>query len=215
MPTKARSTFIRFTLLAASLSLGACAGDSTAPAARTAPAEASVSAFVPSAAARSLVGVSDGTYQFQIDPTRDQAIVLGANFLSLPANSICDISQSSYGAGHWDESCSPEHQRVTITAVVKNASSSHPSIDFYPAMRFSPQANVSLYMYIPAAERKDKNTFVMNYCNDAKVCVDESLMDPSLVTQTDRTNSVVFRRIKHFSGYIVWGLVSDAASLLF
>jgi hypothetical protein len=215
MPTKARSTIVRFTVLVASLSLGACAGDSTAPTARTASADASVSSFVPSAATRSLVGVSDGTYEFQIDPTRDQGILLGANYLSLPANSICDISQSSYGAGHWDEPCSPERLRVKITAVVKNAHSSHPSIDFYPAMRFNPRANVSLYMYIPAAERTTKSTFVIGYCNDANDCVDESLTDPSLVTQTDRTNSVVFRRIKHFSGYIVWGLVNDVSSLLF
>lgn len=162
-----------------------------------------VSPFVPSAAARSLVGISDGTYTFDVDPSRNQALVLGANYLSLPANAICEISTSNYGPAHWDEACSPERNRVTITAVVKQAKSAHPSIDFYPAMRFSPSANVSLYMYVPPSERKGHKDFVMKYCNDQQVCVDESLTDRSLVTQTDRSNKVVFRRIKHFSGYIV------------
>jgi hypothetical protein len=215
MPMKARFTLVRYTALAASVLLGACAGDSTAPAAPSVAAESAVSPFVPSGAAKSLVGVSDGTYTFKIDPRRNQALVLGANLLSLPANSICDIALSSYGSSHWNEPCSPEREAVTITAVVRAANSAHPSIDFYPAMRFSPDKNVALYFYVPVAERQQSHDMVMKYCNDEKVCVDESLTDASLRTMTDRTNSVVFRRIKHFSGYIVSSLVDDVAQLLF
>jgi hypothetical protein len=215
MPTKARFTLGRYAVLATSILLGACAGDSTAPAPSLTPSQSATSPFVPSASAKSLVGVSDGTYTFTVDPRRDQALVLGANMLALPANAICDLGASSYGAGHWDESCTPATQSLVVTAVVRNAKSDHPSIDFYPAMRFSPDKNVSLYMYVPVAERFLKNDMVVKYCNDAGVCVDESVADPSLRTATDRTNSVVFRRIKHFSGYIIANVVSDVTGLLF
>jgi len=42
----------------------------------------------------------------------------------------------------------------------------------------------------------------MKYCNAAG-CVDESLTDPDLRSNVDVENKVVFRRIKHFSGYVV------------
>jgi hypothetical protein len=215
MPTKARSTLVRFTVLTASVLLGACAGDSTAPVAPAARSESVTSPFVPSAAAKSLVGISDGRYTFTVDPRRNETLVLGANLLSIPANAICDIAGSSYGSSHWDEDCTLQRDPVVITAVVRNAKSSHPSIDFYPAMRFSPDKKVSLYVYVPRAERHQTKELVMQYCNDEKVCVDESLADASLRTMTDRNNSVVFRRIKHFSGYIVAGLAEDVERLLF
>ena len=215
LTTKLHFSVVRYTALAASVLLAACAGDSTAPG--TAPAARSdqvTSPFVPTAASKSLVGISNGTYEFTIDPRRDQALVLGANYLYIPANAVCDISGSSYGVGHWDESCAAQRGKLTITATVRGASSAHPSIDFSPAMRFSPDTKVELYIYVPRAERRLTNSWVMNYCNDQQVCVDESLTDPSLATQTDRTNAIVFRRIKHFSGYIVTSLTDDTSSLL-
>lgn len=211
----ARSTRTCLAVLASSVLLAACAGDSTAPAPSAPPSQSASSPFVPSAAARSLVGISDGTYTFTVDPRQNQALVLGANLLSLPANAICSVATSSYGADHWNESCAPETKPLVITAVVRNARSAHPSIDFYPAMRFSPDKNVSLYFYIPVGERMKNHDMVMQYCNDARVCVDESLADPSLRTTTDRSNRVVYRRIKHFSGYIIANAVDTVAGLLF
>ena len=215
LPTKARSKISLLTLLAASALLGGCSGDSTAPAkAKPVVSQARTSPFVPTAANKALVGVTDGSYQFTVDPTVDQSINLGPNHLSLPANAICDIASSSYGASHWGEACVPQKAPVTITAVVRNATTDHPSIDFFPAMRFSPDKNVSLYIYVPTGMADFQKNWVMKYCNDASVCVDESLTDPSLASYADNVNMMVFRRIKHFSGYIIANAVDPLLGLL-
>lgn len=214
LPTMARSRISLVAALASSVLAGACANDATAPAppALNVSQEAS-SAFVPSAASKSLVGVSDGTYQFTVSPNRAASLVLGANMLAIPANAICDLSSSSYGASYWDDKCAPEKKPVTITAIVRNASSSHPSIDFYPALRFSPKANVMLYFYVPNKADQYKSLWTVSYCSDHHVCVDESLLDPTLQTYFDPTTKVVFRRIKHFSGYLVNYAVDTASAL--
>ena len=41
------------------------------------------------------------------------------------------------------------------------------------------------------------------YCPDRGKCVDESLTDSELLTHIDYSANVVFRRLKHFSGYMV------------
>lgn len=203
LPKKARSNLSVYALLASAL-LTACAGDATAPAATTpAVSQTRNSPFVPTAAAKALIGVADGTYQFTVDPTVDQAVNLGPNYLGIPANAICDIATSTYGADHWNESCVPQTEPVQITAVVRNADSDHPSIDFYPAMRFNPDKTVNLYIYVPVGMDDFQKKWVMNYCNDAGTCIDESLGDPDLASYADHTNSMVFRRIKHFSGYLI------------
>jgi hypothetical protein len=214
MPTMARSKISLLTLLAASAFLGACSGDSTAPAsAKPATTQSRISPFVPTMAAKALVGVADGSYEFTVDPTVDQSVNLGPNYLSLPANAICDIATSSYGAAHWNESCAPQTEPVTITAVVRNATSDHPSIDFYPAMRFSPDKNVGLYIYVPTGMEDFQRNWTLKYCNDDSVCVDESIADANLRSNADVANKVVFRRIKHFSGYIVAGIIDDVENL--
>ena len=43
----------------------------------------------------------------------------------------------------------------------------------------------------------------MFYCPDKGKCVDESLTDSDLTTYIDYPNNILFRRIKHFSGYTV------------
>lgn len=206
---------MRFTLVAAagaSVLLAACAGEATAPKAAPHASQLRTSPFVPSPLQKALVGVSDGTYTFTIDPSVDQSLSLGASYLSIPANSVCELSSSSYGPDHWNESCTPETGQFTITAVVQNAATDHPSVQFQPALRFSPDKNVSLFLYVTDQATLDA-TRVMKYC-DGVTCVDESLADPSLQSNVDTTNNVVFRRIKHFSGYVVAEFTSDVTDLL-
>jgi hypothetical protein len=191
------------TVATASLLLAGCAGESTAPSA-TQPTHVSTvrtSPFVPTDAQRALVGVADGSYTFTIDPSQTQLLKLGANGLYIPANAVCDIATSSYGVGSWNDACALQTAPFTITAVVKNAATAHPSVEFQPALRFDPAANVNLYLYVTDQATLDA-TEVMKYCNETG-CVDESLTDPELRSNVDVENKVVFRRIKHFSGYVV------------
>jgi hypothetical protein len=194
-PTMARSTTYRVSLMVASaLLLAACAGDATSP---------SAARFAPGDASKALVGVVDGVYTFTIDPNKDQSIKLGASSLDLPAKSVCTIATTSYGPDKWNNACVPESLPVTITAVVKNAATNHPSIEFAPAMRFNPTRNVLLHLYVTNAETLTNMT-VMKYCGPfSAVCVDESITDTSLQTAVDAAAGLVSRRIKHFSGYVV------------
>jgi hypothetical protein len=202
LPTTARSrakTLI--TLAAASLMLAACAGDATAPVAPKNLTQEGTSPFVPTDAQRALVGVVDGVYTFNIDPTQTHTLQLGASGLYIPANAICDLGTSSYGIGTWNDDCAPQTRPMTITAVVRNAATDHPSVEFQPALRFSPDKQVWLYMSVTNQATLD-NTKVLWYCNETS-CMDESQTDGDLKSYVDTRNFMVFRRIKHFSGYVV------------
>jgi hypothetical protein len=202
-------------LLGAAVLATACANDVTAP---VAPSRAgfqyATSPFAPSAAARSLVGVTDGTYTFRVDPKREQKLYLGQNALFIPPNAVCALGTTSYGPEHWNEDCALQSSSFVITAVVRDASSQHPSIQFQPALRFRPSRDVELYFYVPKGSDSDKRNYVMDYCNDLRVCYDESIADPSLATYFNAEYSVVYRRIKHFSGYVVDGIDGAPADSL-
>ena len=202
MPTKAR-TALRFALLAGAAVLGACSSEVTSPKATPLHVNEATSMFVPSASAKALIGVADGTYAVTFNPGQDQQFYLGPNHLSLPANSVCNLLTSGYGAAYWDASCTPQTGYMTLTVVIKNAASSNPSIQFFPAMRFNPTKLVQLFMYAPNVSRNDAKNWTMLYCTDLNVCSDESDKDKSLTTSIDYDHNVLFRRVKHFSGYTV------------
>ena len=166
--------------------------------------------YAPTDAQKSLVGVADGTYAVTFDPTHKQSFALGPNHLDIPANAVCDLVSSGYGMSYWDKPCSPQQAPLTLTIVIRNASSNHPSIDFFPAMRFSPTKKVELYMYAPQVSEKDATNWVMLYCPDVGGCIDESLVDRSLRTVIDYRANMLFRRVKHFSGYTVAERAAEA-----
>jgi hypothetical protein len=179
----------------------ACAADATAPTASSNVAALQSPALTPTAASHALVGATDGEYTFTIDPSQEQSLEIGPNHLDIPARAICDIADSSYGPAFWDDRCKAEREMITITATVRNAASDHPRIDFEPALRFAPDKKVMLYMTLDAkADRAEwANIF---YCSTgSSTCVDEAKNDADLRTMV--WNRLVFRRIKHFSGYIV------------
>jgi len=212
LPMMARYRISTLSALAlAGVLLAGCAGDSTRPPALQKTSQVRTSPFTPTVAQKALVGVSDGTYTFEIDPSQDQSLSLGASHLDIPANAVCDLATSSYGIGHWDEDCSAQTETFTVTAVVRNAATDHPSVDFEPALRFSPAKQVNLYLYVTDQATLDASR-VMKYCN-ATGCVDESIADASLASSVDLENRVVFRRIKHFSGYIITNF-AEASDML-
>jgi hypothetical protein len=187
-------------LVLSAVLLAGCAGESIAPS-QVQTSQVRTSPFVPTAAQKALVGVSDGSYQFEIDPSRDERLQLGASRLEIPANAVCDIDESTYGPEFWNDECALQTEPFTVTAVVRNAATDHPSVDFEPALRFSPSKQVELYLYVTDQATLDAAR-VVKYCN-ADGCVDESINDSSVASKVDLENRVVFRRIKHFSGFII------------
>jgi hypothetical protein len=178
------------------------------------------SSFVPSAAQKALIGVTDGTYHVAFNPQQNQVLSLGPNRLEIPANAVCALGTSGYGAAFWNAPCTPETGPVQLTVTVRNAASDNPSVDFQPAMRFNPSKNVQIFFYVPNVSQEDAKNWVITYCPNggsgsfstsgsgstsgtSGKCVNEALTDPDLRTYVDYSASVLFRRLKHFSRYQV------------
>ncbi len=182
-----------------------------APATATSTRFASQTASAPSL---NLSATSDGTVEFTVSQ-HGGTFLIGRNAVVFPRGSICDPTRSSYGVGTWDAACTPLNRAVSISAVVR-VSGGRSWVDFSPALRFVPTTDpsryVSLHMSTPGAQRSAQNPeqFTIYYAPTlGATLVDESISDPTLVTYVDSRTGVSTRRIKHFSGYTVMGLVAS------
>src|ERR1043165_3117656 len=113
---------------------------------------------------------------FRIDNGKGATQLIGDHVISIPANAICDLTKSGYGTDYWNKSCSPMKGSVVVTATVLKGPDGEPMIELQPAMRFAPNKEVMLFF--KDGKSGSKNVSV-NYCNNAGLCVDESLNDPS------------------------------------
>jgi hypothetical protein len=144
--------------------------------------------------------------------------------VNFPANSVCDPTTSSYGPGTWDSPCATlgDGQSITVTATYGFTLAGGPVVDFSPALRFSPNANVvistdayalvltffrSYWLANPGALRY----FGMYYTPDfGATSFTDAGYDISQATHVNLTTGLVWRRIKHFSGYnVTSGLPCD------
>lgn len=206
---------LRYLILAMSgvvVASSACSVDSTAPLPLAAPSTAGLSKGqsqgLPDGNAKPVKGTTEddsSTYVVKIDPRRDNYLQFGAHSLWLPAHSVCDPATSSYGMGTWNLPCSPLATSITLTAKVRSTTGGLPRIDFEPALRFNPTHFVYLTLDVKGKQAQQAVSMGILYCptNSSKSCVDEALTDPTLATVLDRPNHQVYRRIKHFSGYLV------------
>lgn len=138
----------------------------------------------------------------------------GLYMLNFPANSVCDPARSTYGATEWDKSCITldEGQAVKIHAVLALTSDGL-SIDFTPALRFSPTTSVTISTGIFASLIKaNRDYFAKNpsALNPLAILYSSTLgaagssdyvRDASIVTNVDLSTGLIWRRVKHFSGY--------------
>lgn len=181
----------------------ACSVDSTSPL----PFAAPESADLHKGQLEAPEGNEDETsfYTLTIDPRRDNLLHLGAHMLWLPANAICDPAVTSYGKDYWNDDCTPLAADVTIRAKVRSASGGLPRVDFEPELRFNPRTSVYLTFAVKGKTAKQAADMRILYCptSIARDCIDEARFDPSLQSVVDRPLKLVYRRIKHFSGYLV------------
>jgi hypothetical protein len=199
---------LRYLLLAISgvvVASSACSTDATAPLPFAAPESAGFSKGPSKPQDVSSDGADDDSYSFTIDPRRDNYLTFGEHSLWLPANSVCDPATSGYGMGTWNLPCSPLASRITLTARIRSTSRGLPRVDLQPAIRFNPQHAVILNFFVKGKKAKDAAEMQILYCPSSatKDCVDEALTDPTLETVLNRPMKLVYRRIKHFSGYLV------------
>ncbi len=136
----------------------------------------------------------------------------------MPAGAVCDPATTKYGARYWDNDCTALTSSITVSVTAKKQGK-RVSVDFQPDLRFRPAAGwvviqTSAYsdlltsasmrqlspssgffenfsiQYVPTGGGKELNEF-------------RSTGDASLLTHVDLRTGLVWRRVKHFSGYTV------------
>ena len=136
----------------------------------------------------------------------------------IPAGAVCDPGSTAYGAKHWDRDCAPANRDITVQ-VIAQTHQGQVSIDFKPDLRFRPSAGwvtIGTGAYsdlltsdavrqLPASSAYFSNFVILYVPTGGQAHIDEvqSTGDPSLVTHVDRATGIVWRRVKHFSGYMV------------
>lgn len=157
---------------------------------------------------------------FTVTPTGGM-FVLGKHAVYFPANSICDPATSTYGPDQWDAPCAPLTTDMKFHAEIRGSETGETWIDFTPSVRFvptdDPNQKVWAMMNVGTDITWDNyKLFAMHWTptSTTDVVVNEAAFDETLKTYIDLTNDIVFRRVKHFSGYLVGSTIEDAESTL-
>jgi hypothetical protein len=138
---------------------------------------------------------------FRVDNSEGIVKQVGSHVISIPAGAICDPMTSGYGTSMWDQACDAMRGSIVITATMFSGPNGEPYVDFEPAMRFAPEQNVMLFLLANAATTPVEMN--VKYCDNLGYCVDESIADESLRPFHVTNSSIIGRRVKHFSGYVV------------
>jgi hypothetical protein len=206
-------------VVASALVIGVLTGcsDNTVVAPAAAPSAAPVATILaPSGRPQlSLSGhnATNGVTQFTVKPSGGVFFV-GNHAVVFPARSICDPASSSYGEGQWDAPCTPLKRPLTITARLSTANGVR-AVDFSPSLRFVPSANparwVWIFMYTPEARGADNlSSFNILFSPSLGATpVNDVAEDVTLRTYVDTQSGMSYRRIKHFSGYLVTAGFAD------
>lgn len=136
----------------------------------------------------------------------------------MPAGAVCDPATTKYGARYWDDDCTPAASSVTVNVIAKKHGNGV-SVDFQPDLRFRPAAGwvviqtnaFSTLLTSPAVrELSPRSGFFENFSiqyvptgGGRQLNEFRSTGDQSLLTHVDLGTGIVWRRVKHFSGYIV------------
>jgi hypothetical protein len=136
----------------------------------------------------------------------------------MPAGAVCDPASTKYGPRYWDEECVPARRSITVSVIAKKHGRGV-SVDFQPDLRFRPSAGwvviqTSAYrdLLTSASVRQlsSQSGYFQNFAilyapSGGGSHIDEvrSTGDGSVITHVDLRSGLVWRRVKHFSGYLV------------
>jgi ABC-type oligopeptide transport system substrate-binding subunit len=211
-----RSSFRYLAAAAAMFALAAC-GDTT-----TSPRETSARSFAPSVGpAFDYSGggerqSGDQSSDFTVTARGGSFSVNGLFTINFPANSVCNPDRSSYGTGEWEKSCSTLRSDESIKVKAKlRLTSAGVAVDFSPELRFSPNTEVTLSTDIFSQVLKANRDYYATHPGSlnflaisfsptlGSAAVADYSVDKSLITHIDLRTGNIWRRIKHFSGYLM------------
>lgn len=134
---------------------------------------------------------------------------MGPHALYFPDQSICDPATSTYGMSEWDQPCQVALNPVKIHAELRTVDG-YEWVEFSPALRFVPDKWVMIYMHASALRSAPPSSLDILWSPESGMPgIDESLTDPTLRTYSLPSYGVLYRRVKHFSGYQVSAGVAD------
>ena len=176
---------------------------------RSTGASAQVAVYEP---AGTLVGDTT-VVAFNVLYRKEAVYLLGRHWIYFSPNSICDPNKTAYGEGEWNNSCQPAKRDIPITAKIYADSNGRPVVSFEPHLRFDPTKYVILHMTFDIAGMSEPKILWFKKEFNGQNGVDEASNDEALITQKD-DQLLVYRRIKHFSGYTVsTGFLRDDTTL--
>ena len=149
------------------------------------------------------------TQNFDIVPGRSTFVEYDGNYFYIQADALCAVG-SSYGRAFFDLPCEPEMKKVSVTAQFGTDSKGRPALAFNKDLRFSPTKFAYVVLSVPK-KTADKGSAILWYDPDLKKWVDEGAYDPSQRTYWHPNGKMVWRRLKHFSGYNIGAGECDPA----
>jgi len=137
----------------------------------------------------------------------------GSFQLHVPAGAVCDPATSGYGVGTWDLPCTPLNRSMRLRANV-SFENGRAWVDFHPNVRFVPSDDPSNWVTLTtrrtAAQLRRAyvsgglRSFALLYAPAiGETPIDEGATDPSVVTFANLRNGMIWRRLKHFSGFTI------------
>ena len=132
--------------------------------------------------------------------------VLGVHSIVFPANSICDPS-SSYGVSEWDAPCVAADTNLNFHVELRRDSTGRSWMDFTPSVRFVPSEDADQWVVLFMNIRENSNDVaekmppILWASAIGAAGVDEAVSDSTLRTYQIPETGIIYRRIKHFSGY--------------
>jgi hypothetical protein len=134
---------------------------------------------------------------------------LGEFTLSFGPDAVCALD-SGYGEGFWRQPCAPIGEDFEVTAKLF-VSDGRSFIEFAPDIRFNPAQSVTIAVVRPEIigehlnKRKQRqyDVWYTKRIGRTRLFVDESWRDPRLQTHFNTTTGLVWRRIEHFSGFVI------------
>ncbi len=160
------------------------------------------------------------TVTFTLSPNGGQGVKVGEFTLDYSANAVCVPATSGYGPGYWRLSCETLQEPITITATSWVADG-RSYTEFSPDIRFSPAATVQLSVvreaiigdYLSLRTALANNIWYVRLVGTYGFFVDEGWLDPEIRTHFDTETGLVWRRIRHFSGWSVRSGDCEAAPM--
>ena len=189
------------TRIAAAALLGAAAACSDAP--------TPTQSAVPGPQLLLLGGADTLVTAFTYQPASGGTFHIGDHKIEMPAYSVCDPAVSTYGPTEWDQPCTALASPIVITAKSWLNADGHPQIDFSPSLRFVPTDDSKRVVKLFFRDRHASDALLASRLNiywsagPGLPGVDEGLLDPSLKVFVNTSAGMVWRRIKHFSGFLV------------